>query len=74
MITISKTYTIKYEVSFAPEYKFLSNNECYNSKTGRILRKVLNSSCIGYIIRGKFVSLTKLRSNLIKPNDVDCPF
>ena len=51
MITISKTYTIKYEVSFAPEYKFLSNNECYNSKTGRILRKVLNSGCIGYIIR-----------------------
>jgi len=74
MITISKTYTIKYEVSFAPEYKFLSNNECYNSKTGRILRKVLNSGCIGYIIRGKFVSLTKLRSNLIKPKDTDCPF
>ena len=62
MNTLSVTYAYTYEISFAPEYKFTDCKKCINVKTGRELKKRYVSRCIGYSIRGKFYSLTKLRS------------
>lgn len=67
METISISYTIKYEIDFAPYYKFLSNNSCYNAKTGRLIKQTICGGSIGYVIKGKFYSLTYLRNHLIKP-------
>jgi hypothetical protein len=64
MITIKVHYTCKYHLNFATEYKFTTCGLCYNSKSGRLVKQVLKSNCIGYIIQGKFKSLTFLRTKL----------
>ena len=74
MKTISITYTIKFEVDFAPEYVFNKYKECFNAKTGRRIRQVYNNGSIGYSIRGKFYSLKKLKPYLRKPVEIDVPF
>ena len=74
MNSISITYTLKYELSFAPQYKWSENNECFNVKTGRRIKQVYNNGCIGYSINGKFKSLKYLRAQLIKIQELDCPF
>ncbi len=71
---VSTTYAYVYELDFAPEYKFTICKKCINSKTGRELKQVYNNRCIGYNIRGKFYSLSKLRKHLIKPRVIDFPF
>jgi len=74
MNTISITYTIKYVVSFAPNYVFTEHDECFNSKTGRRIKQVYNNGSIGYNICGKFYSVSKLRKYLVKPNKETTPF
>lgn len=64
MITITINYTCKYQISFAPNYKFTTCGLCYNSKTGRLIKQIIKSNCIGYIINSKFYSLTFLRKKL----------
>lgn len=64
MITITVQYTCKYHLNFANEYKFTTCGLCYNSKSGRLVKQVLKSNCVGYIIQGKFKSLTFLRKKL----------
>jgi len=71
-ITIS--YAYNYEIDFAPEYIFTKCKKCFNLKTGRKIKQVYNSRCIGYNIRGKFYSLKSLRKHLIKPKLISCPF
>ena len=66
MTSISINYTCNYELSFAPNYKFSHCGKCFNFKSGRQIKKVYNSGCIGYSIKGKFYSLTFLRKNLLK--------
>lgn len=74
MNTITVKYTLKYELKFAPEYKWCGDNNCFNVKSGRKIKQVYNNGCIGYSIRGKFKSLKFLRTQLIKINRVKCPF
>ena len=74
MQTVSIRYTVKYELNFAPHYVWLSDNSCFNIRTGRKIKQVLVSGCIGYCIDGKFRSLTMLRNHLKKPQINDCPF
>lgn len=64
MNSISITYTYNYQLNFATEYKFTTCNKLFNNKTGRQIKQVYNNSCIGYNIRGKFHSLTRLRKSL----------
>jgi len=71
---VSIRYTIKYELKFASNYKWLNNNQCYNAKTGRIIKQVLVGGSIGYIINGKFKSLKCLRKQLIRHKKSECPF
>ena len=72
MNTFSVDYTYKYRLSFAKHYVFSNCGKCYNIKTGRLIKRVYNSGCIGFNINGKFYSLTKLRRDLelIKPTTI----
>lgn len=74
MHSFTVTYSIKYLVSFAPHYVFNQYKECHNLKTGRRIKKVRQGGSIGYNIKGKFYSLTKLRNYLAKPKEEICPF
>ena len=74
MNSISATYTLKFELSFAPEYKWTICGKCFNAKSGRQIKQVYNNGCIGYSIKGKFKSLKYLRTQLIKVQPITCPF
>lgn len=66
MRRISINYTIKFALSFSPKYKWLEGNICFNEKTGRIIKQTICGGSIGYVIDGKFKSLTYLRNYLIR--------
>ena len=72
--TISKTYLLEFELKTNSNYKFTKGGVCVNTKTNRIIRKVLNGSSKGYWINKKFYSLNTLRKELIKITNIDCPF
>ena len=74
MSYISISYAVLYQLDFANEYKFTKNKECFNNKTGRKIKQVYKNRCIGYNIRGKFYSLTKLKKHLVKPIKETTPF
>jgi len=74
MKRISVSYSYKYCISFAENYKFTTCGLCINSKTGRLIKKVYNSGSIGFNIQGKFYSLKKLRLFLIKETTEKLPF
>jgi len=74
MNSISITYTLKYELNFAPNYKWSECGKCFNTKTGREIKQVYNNGSIGYSIYGKFKSLKYLRNNLIKIRRELLPF
>ena len=74
MKRISVNYTIKYELDFNPIYVWLNTNQCYNTKTGRIIKQTYVGGSIGYCINRKFYTLKYLRKHLIKPKKENCPF
>jgi hypothetical protein len=74
MNSISATYTLKFELKFAPEYKWTKCGKCFNVKSGRQIKQVYNNGCIGYSIKGNFKSLKYLRTQLIKIQLITCPF
>lgn len=74
MSKITEAYTLKYELSFAPKYKWTECGKCFNVKTGRKLKQSYVSGSLGYSINGKFKSLTFLRKHLVKITESDCPF
>jgi len=45
-----------------------------NLKTTRIINQVSKGGSIGYIINGKFYTLTKLRNSLVKIKYNNLPF
>jgi hypothetical protein len=63
-LTISINYACKYRISFAKNYVFTKCGICYNTDTKRVIKQVTNSRCIGYVINGKFKSLTYLKTKL----------
>jgi len=72
--SLSTTYTLKWQLKTANEYKFSECGKCINVKRGREIKQVINGRCIGYCIRGRFQSLTSLRKQLEKIPDIECPF
>jgi hypothetical protein len=53
-------YACKYRISFAKNY-VTKCGICYNIDTKRVIKQTINSRCIGYVINGKFKSLTYLK-------------
>jgi hypothetical protein len=74
MERISITFNIKYVLSFAQNYKWLDHGFCFNAKTGRIIKQTTCGGSIGYVINGKFHSLTYLRKYLVRPDKIKYPF
>lgn len=59
-------YAFVFRIKFAPEYQITKSGECFNLKSGKKVRQVINSRCIGYNIRGRFYSLKYLRKQLVR--------
>ena len=74
MNRLTASYAYNWELDFAPEYKFTTCKKCINEKTERQIKKVYNSRCLGYNIRGRFYSLTFLRKHLVRPEKLQTPF
>jgi len=74
MNRVSISYAIYWELDFAPEYKWTKCGKCFNSQTGKQIKQVYKNRCIGYNIRSKFVSLTRLREHLKKIEKEHIPF
>lgn len=74
MYTYTKSYSLKWQLNFAPHYQFTDSKELINVKTGRKIKKVLVGGCVGYCIKGKFMSLKRLRKHLQRIEQIDCPF
>lgn len=64
MQTISITYACKWRIKFAHNYCFTTCKKLINLKTGRVIKQIYNSRCIGYNINGKFYSLKIIRSEI----------
>jgi hypothetical protein len=74
---ITVNYVAKYRLKFAENYVFTTCGLCYNCKTKNLIKQILKGSTIGYVILGKFHSLTYLRTKLElipKPKKSDYPF
>ena len=63
---ITVNYIANYRLNFAHNYVFTKCGLCYNLKSGKLIKQVLKGSTIGYVINGKFKSLTYLRTTLEK--------
>ena len=72
---ISLDFTCKWTLDFDKDFVFVENhNFLVNLKTGKVLKQVTKGGSIGYVLKGKFYSLTKLRQSLVKIEKQDCPF
>ena len=74
MNTISKTYALKWQHKDYCNYKWSVCGKLFNCKTGFEIKKTFNNGSIGYWIKGKFITLNKLRNQLTKIEDTKCPF
>lgn len=75
MNTISVSYAVYWRLKTAEEYQFTKRGICFNVKSGKQIKKVYKSRCIGYNIRGKFKSLKAIRPLLEKiPTKQKLPF
>lgn len=72
--TISTTYVLEFELKTNTNYKFTKDGVCINTKTNRLIKRVLNGRSKGYWINKKFYSLNTLRKQLIKIEVNKCPF
>jgi len=73
---ITVKYVAKWRVKFATNYVFTKCGLCYNCKTGKLIKQITKNYTIGYVLNGKFYSLTHLRNQLElipKPKN-NCPF
>ena len=64
MIEFTTKHIAKYRLKSNPNYIYSIDKICYNTSTGRVINQILKGSTIGYVIAGKFKSLTNLRKDL----------
>ena len=74
MITITKSINFKWKISFNDSYKWTTDNELYNTKTMRKIKKTVNGYSVGYWIGKKFYTLNNLKKHLVKIEKTICPF
>lgn len=55
----------KYRLDFAINYVFTTNPKMLvNLNSGKVINQIIKGGSIGYVINGKFYTLTKLREHL----------
>lgn len=74
MTTISINYSAKWQIKDHPNYIITSCGKVINKKRGTVIKRVVKGYSVGYYIAGKFITLDKLRKQLVKIEDVYCPF
>lgn len=75
MQVIDRKVAVYYQLKFANHYKWSKCGKCFNTKTEREIKQVYKSRCLGYNIKGKFYSLTYLRTQLeLIPKKEKLPF
>ena len=74
MDLISISYALIYQFREHPEYKVTKCGKIFNTKTGRRIKKTVNSRCVGFWIKGKFISLSSKDKHLEKVKRAECPF
>lgn len=61
---ISITYNLKYQIDFAPHYKFTTCKKLINCRTGRVIKKTTKGAQAGYYIEGEFVKIPDLKNRV----------
>jgi hypothetical protein len=74
MVTISTTYNIDYTLKNYDNYGVTDRGIVINLKRCKILKRTVVGYSKGYYIEGKFITLTKLRTMLVKKPKIKCPF
>lgn len=74
MRTLSKDYPLVWQLSFAENYKFSQCGKCFNTLTGKEIKRTYCGGSNGFCIKGKFHTLKKLRPFLVKFELEYCPF
>ena len=72
--SISKRYTLVWQLKDATEYKFTRCKKCFNAKTGKQLKMIMVGGSIGFCIKGNFRTLQSIRAKLEKIEKQFCPF
>ena len=55
---------MKWQIKNKPHYKWSECKRLINTQTGRQIKKTINGGSIGYWIGEKFITLSKLKSQL----------
>lgn len=74
MNTIAIRYTLKWQIIFAPQYKFTTSGLLINCTNNRVIKKTVNGGQPGYWIKGDWWSLKKLKPELEKIKYEKLPF
>ena len=75
MFYVHLKYSCKYRVKFSHNYVFTICGKCVNLKTNKEIKQVIKGGSIGYVLGGKFYSLTHLRTQLERiPKKQKLPF
>ena len=74
MVTISRTYNIDWTIKNYPNYGVTKDGIVINLQRNAILKKCVVGYSKGYYIGGKFITISKLRTMLIKYKEEYCPF
>ena len=72
MHNILISYAIISEIVGHPQYKITACGKLINSKTGRIIRRIVVGGSKGYIIAGRFTPESKLQTQQVQHQA--CPF
>lgn len=73
-VQISTTYNIDWRVKDYPNYGVTKSGIVINLQRCKILKRTVVGYSKGYYISGKFITIGKLRTMLIKDKKEYCPF
>ncbi|MFL1896761.1 hypothetical protein ACJRPK_13730 [Aquimarina sp. 2-A2] len=74
MNLISVNYSLKWQHKTHTHYKWSVCGKLFNARTGRKIKKTVNGRSIGYWIKGEFITLNNLRSQLELIPKQETPF
>ena len=74
MIEITNKYDLKWQLDFAPNYKFTQCGKCFNVLRNKEVKETVIGYTAGFCINGKFTSKKKLRKSLVKIEKIETPF
>jgi hypothetical protein len=73
-ITITTTYSIKWQFKDEPDYVITACRKVVNRKRGTVLKQVKSGGSIGYYIKGIFVNKNEINSKVKLIENKPTPF